>query len=64
MLRAAEESAGAGAGVVASGASVLAVPPGDPVADGALVVLAVSPDEAARLAAAAVSSRLSVVVLP
>lgn len=49
--------------VVAPDATVLAVPTGagDP-GDGALVVLAASPTVASRLAAAAVSSRLSVAV--
>ena len=49
---------------VASGLEVLAVPAAaesDP--DGALVVLAATPETAARLAAAAVGSRLSVTVL-
>ena len=47
---------------VAAGLEVLAVP-GDGDADGALVVLAASSDTAARLAGAAVGSRLSVTVL-
>ncbi|MBA2324374.1 MAG: Flp pilus assembly protein CpaB [Pseudonocardiales bacterium] len=52
------------AATVASGLSVLAVPTSeesDP--DGALVVLAATPETAARLAAAAVGSRLSITVL-
>lgn len=51
--------------VVAAGVAVVSVPaPGQdgPLADGALVVLATSPEVAARLAAAAVSDRLSVLV--
>lgn len=54
---------GPGAVVVAAGVPVLAVPvPADSTstAEGALIVLATSPATAARLAAAAVSSRLSV----
>jgi Flp pilus assembly protein CpaB len=46
---------------VASGLSVLSVPTADD-GDGALVVLATTPEVAARLAAAAVGSRLSVTV--
>jgi Flp pilus assembly protein CpaB len=54
----------AAAVTVASGLSVLAVPaPGEADPDGALVVLAATPDTAARLAAAAVGSRLSVTVV-
>lgn len=50
---------------VAAGLEVLAVPaPGQSDADGALVVLAATPATAARLAAAAVGSRLSVTVRP
>jgi len=49
------------ASVVANAVQVLAVPAGGE-ADGALVVLATTPAVAARLAAAAVSSRLSVSV--
>lgn len=49
--------------VVASGVQVLAVPETDD-AEGALVVVAATPAVAARLASAAVGSRLSVVVLP
>lgn len=52
------------ADTVAAGVEVLSVPPADASGDGALVVLAVTPQTAARLAAAAVSSRLSVTVLP
>ena len=52
------------AAVVASEVTVLAVPQQVPELDGALVVLATTSPTAARLAAAAVSSRLSVVVLP
>jgi pilus assembly protein CpaB len=49
---------------VAAGLEVLAVPPGSPGdPDGALVVLAATPGVAARLAGAAVGSRLSVTVL-
>jgi Flp pilus assembly protein CpaB len=52
------------AATVASGLSVLAVPaPGESDPDGALVVLAATPETAARLAAAAVGSRLSITVL-
>ncbi len=50
------------ADVVAARARVLAVPPSEGGPDGALVLLATSRPEAARLAAAAVSSRLSVVL--
>lgn len=49
--------------VVASGVQVLSVPATDD-GDGALVVVAATPAVASRLAAAAVGSRLSVVVLP
>jgi Flp pilus assembly protein CpaB len=50
---------------VAHGVLVLAVPGGeDTNAEGGLVVLAATPTTAARLAAAAVGSRLSVTVLP
>jgi pilus assembly protein CpaB len=51
--------------IVAAGARVLAVPPlpdGQLAADGALVVLAVSPATATVLAGAAASERLSVVI--
>lgn len=49
---------------VAPAVQVLAVPQGDETnGDGALVVVAATPDVAARLAAAAVTSRLSVTVL-
>lgn len=50
------------ASVVAAAAPVLAVPPGSADLEGALVVVATPSATAARLAAAAVSSRLSVVV--
>lgn len=50
---------------VARALQVLAVPaPQDDSGEGGLVVLAASPDAAARLAAAAVGSRLSVTLLP
>lgn len=52
------------AAVVAAAAPVLAVPASTAAAEGALVVLAASPLQAARLASAEVSSRLSVVVRP
>jgi Flp pilus assembly protein CpaB len=52
------------AAVVAAAAPVLAVPPVQADLEGALVVLATSTATASRLAAAAVSSRLSVVVRP
>lgn len=45
-------------------ALVLAVPQQDPSVEGGLLVLATSPSTAARLAAAAVTSRLSVVLRP
>lgn len=50
--------------LVAASARVLAVPPGDEQLEGGLVVLATTPTTAARLAAAAVSARLSVVLHP
>ena len=50
------------AAVVAPAAPVLAVPPAGTDLEGALVVLAAPPSTAARLAATAVTSRLSVVV--
>ncbi len=50
------------ASAVATGVQVLAVPGAAADADGALVVLATTPGVAARLAAAAVTSRLSVTV--
>lgn len=54
---------GLAAAVVATGLPVLSVPElGDAVGEGALVVVAASRTTAARLAAAAVSGRLSVVV--
>ena len=53
------------AGVIAVAAPVLAVPtPQGSDVDGALVVLAAPSAAAARLAAAAVTSRLSIVVRP
>ncbi len=56
--------AGQPAQTLASGLEVLAVPQSDEgVSEGALVVLGASPETAARLAAAAVTSRLSVTVL-
>jgi Flp pilus assembly protein CpaB len=48
--------------VVAGGVQVLAVPTGQEGDDGALVVVAATTEAAARLAAAAVTSRLSVTV--
>ena len=61
----ADPAAGAGpaAAVLAAGAQVLAVPAADADLEGALVVLAVLPATAARLAGAAVASRLSVVLV-
>jgi pilus assembly protein CpaB len=54
---------GVAAAVVATGLDVLSVPDlGDAAGEGALVVLAASRSTAARLAAAAVTGRLSVVV--
>jgi len=47
---------------VVTDVAVLAVPPAAETADGTLLVVATSPASAARLAAAAVTSRLSVVV--
>jgi pilus assembly protein CpaB len=62
VLSAAAEG-GAAARLVASGLSVLAVPtPEATVGEGALLVLAASRETAARLAAAAVTGRLSVAV--
>jgi pilus assembly protein CpaB len=62
VLSAAAEG-GAAARLVASGLSVLAVPAlDDAVGEGALLVLAASRETAARLAAAAVTGRLSVAV--
>jgi pilus assembly protein CpaB len=49
---------------VVSDVTVLAVPETGDTADGALLVVAATPAAAARLAAAAVTSRLSVVVRP
>ncbi len=55
---------GAAAGLIASGLSVLAVPAlGDGLGEGALLILAADRPTAARLAAAAVTGRLSVSVL-
>jgi len=48
---------------VAAGLRVLAVPTHDDTGDGALLVLAATPEVAARLASAAVGARLSVTVL-
>ena len=57
-------AAGAGAVTVGAGLQVLAVPgAGEDGAEGALVVLAATPAIAARLASAAVGSRLSVTLL-
>lgn len=62
VLSAAAEG-GAAATVVAARLAVLSVPDlGDAAGEGALVVVAASPTTAARLAAAAVTGRLSVVV--
>lgn len=59
------QSGAAAAETVAAGVRVLAVPVTDAQAgEGSLLVLATSPPVAARLAAAAVTSRLSVSVLP
>jgi len=64
VLAASAES-GPTAAVVAGGARVLSVPQvGDDAAEGTLLVLATTRATAARLAAAAVTSRLSLVVLP
>lgn len=64
LLSAAPEG-GRSAGVVAAGVQVLAVPDlGDDRGEGALVVVATSGAVAGRLAAAAVTGRLSLVVLP
>lgn len=52
------------ASVVAASVPVLAVPEQAPEVEGALVVLATPPSTATRLAGAAVSARLSVVVRP
>jgi hypothetical protein len=54
---------GSTAAVVASGLRVLAVPDLEDAGDGALLVLAASRPAAARLAAAAVTGSMSVVVL-
>jgi pilus assembly protein CpaB len=61
---AASADSGPVAAVVAGGARVLSVPGGVETAEGALLVLATTRSTAARLAAAAVTSRLSLVVLP
>ena len=58
------EQSGSAAVTVAQGLQVLAVPAPDEGAEGGLVVLATTPATAARLAAAAVGSRLSVTLLP
>ena len=58
-------AAGPAATVVATGLTVLALPPlGDTAGEGALLVLAADRATAARLAAAALTDRLSVAVLP
>lgn len=62
VLAAPADGAAASAPVVAAGVTVLAVPAEVEAVDGALVVLATTPATAARLAAAAVASRLSVTV--
>ncbi|MCU1589184.1 MAG: hypothetical protein JWP11_440, partial [Frankiales bacterium] len=66
VLAAAARTGGpAGASVVAADAEVLAVPTSvQDGGDGAMIVLATTPSIAARLAAAAVSSRLSLTVRP
>lgn len=63
VLATPSSGAAVAATVVAAAVSVLAVPTTSD-GEGALVVLAASPAVAARLAAAAVASRLSVTVLP
>ncbi len=62
VLAAAADGAAPTAPVVADGVTVLAVPTEVEQVEGALVVLATTPATAARLAAAAVGSRLSVTV--
>lgn len=64
VLAAAPDGTSGSADVVASGSPVLAVPSPAGDLDGALVLLAAPPAVAGRLAAAAVGSRLSVVVRP
>lgn len=62
VLAAAADGAQESAPLAAAGVRVLAVPVPDAELEGGLVVLATTPATAARLAAAAVSSRLSVVL--
>ena len=62
VLAATTSAPSTAASVVATAVQVLAVPAAGGETDGALVVLATTPAVAARLAAAAVSSRLSVSV--
>jgi Flp pilus assembly protein CpaB len=64
VLAAPADGAAPAAPTVAADVTVLAVPTEVEPADGALVVLATTPATAARLAAAAVASRLSVTVRP
>ena len=64
VLAASPDGGSAGAARAAADVLVLSVPAPDPTAEGGLLVLATTPATASRLAAAAVSSRLSVVVLP
>jgi Flp pilus assembly protein CpaB len=59
---AASPDGGSAARAVVSDVAVLAVPDADGTADGALLVVAASPGAAGQLAAAAVTSRLSVAV--
>ena len=62
---AASPEGGPAASVVATGLRVLSVPAvGDDPTEGALLVVAASRSTAARLAAAAVTGRLSLMVLP
>ncbi|MGI8538054.1 MAG: hypothetical protein ACR2K2_16610, partial [Mycobacteriales bacterium] len=64
-LLAAAPEGGPAAAIIAAGVRVLSVPIlGDDPAEGTLLVVAVSRSTATQLAAAAVSSRLSLVVLP
>lgn len=64
VLAAAPE-AGPAAAVVATGVRILSVPVlGDDTGEGALLIVAASRSAAARLAASAVTGRLSVVLLP
>ena len=64
VLAASPDGGGADAPPAARDVLVLSVPAPEPQAEGGLLVLATTPATAARLAASAVSSRLSVVVLP